>query len=61
MYLLSAGGLTVGDSIFQLIVLLVVFVIPVTIIAGLFIFIKKRNDRLKRVEEKLDDLLERKK
>ncbi|KEF36618.1 hypothetical protein M670_04180 [Schinkia azotoformans MEV2011] len=56
--LLEAGsGINVGDIIFQLMSFLILLGIPVVLI---FIFSKarrKRNNRLDRIEEKLDQLL----
>lgn len=58
LLLLEAGlGINVGDVIFQLMSFLILLGIPVIFI---FIFSKarrKRNDRLDRIEEKLDQLL----
>lgn len=55
----AAGRLNTGDIIFQLIAFIIVLTIPLGIIIVLFVF-KKRNNRLKRVEEKLDKLLSEK-
>lgn len=56
--LLEAGpGMNVGDIIFQLMSFLILLGIPLAII---FIFRaarRKRNNRLDRIEEKLDQLL----
>lgn len=60
LYLLAnIGGLYTGDIIFQLLTFLL---IPVTIvvIVALFFVLRKRNERLKRVEEKLDKVLSEK-
>lgn len=57
MYLLGApGGLNTGEIILQLIAFLSVFAIPLGIIIVVVIF-RKRNTRLKRIEEKLDKLI----
>ncbi|MCR8848373.1 hypothetical protein NQ095_08165 [Rossellomorea sp. SC111] len=59
MFLLaSAQSSTVntGDIIFQLVSLLFLLAIPVGIII-LIVILRRRNSRLKRVEEKLDKLL----
>ncbi|MFG6116691.1 DUF4083 family protein [Halobacillus sp. MO56] len=56
MYLLAEGGLMVGDVIAQLLF----FVILILMIVGITVFIRnftKRNKRLERIEEKLDELL----
>jgi low affinity Fe/Cu permease len=53
----AQGGLNIGDIIFQL--LLSVIGIPIVIV-GVILIINKRNKRLKRVEEKLDKLIEEK-
>ncbi|ASK63891.1 hypothetical protein CFK37_17865 [Virgibacillus phasianinus] len=56
MFLMSAGGLLIGDIIFQVVLLLVV----ITIVVGvtlLFNTINKKNNRLNRLEEKVDKLL----
>jgi hypothetical protein len=54
--LTAAHGLNVGDIIFQLIMLFIILAIPLTIIT-VVVAIRKNNNRLKRVEEKLDKLL----
>lgn len=57
MYLLTAiGGINTGEMMIQLIVYLTVLTIPLVIIISVFVF-RKRNSRLKRVEEKLDKLI----
>lgn len=54
MYLLAdIGGSFTGDKIYQLSLLAILLGVIILIIA-LFIFVKKRNSRLKRIEEKLD-------
>lgn len=61
LYLMSViqGGFNVGDLIFQLVMFISLLFIPLAII-GIIWFLKKRNNRLKRVEEKLDQLLSEK-
>lgn len=63
MFLLASAqataGINTGDIIFQLIMFLFVLAIPLGIITVVIVF-KKRNSRLKRVEEKLDILLSEK-
>jgi preprotein translocase subunit YajC len=57
LYLLTAAhGINVGDTIFQLIMFFILLAIPLAIIT-VFLVIRKNNNRLKRVEEKLDNLL----
>ncbi|WP_138420848.1 hypothetical protein [Aquibacillus sediminis] len=57
MYLLaSVGGVNTGDMIFQLLSFLILLAIPLAIIV-LFIVLRKRGDRLKRVEKKLDKII----
>lgn len=50
------AGINVGDIIFQLVAFLFLLAIPLTFII-VFAKIKKRNSRLNRIEEKLDQLL----
>ncbi|PFA69222.1 hypothetical protein CN378_04945 [Bacillus sp. AFS015802] len=52
----STATLNTGDIIFQLMSLLFLLAIPVGIIIFVVI-LRRRNSRLKRVEEKLDKLL----
>ncbi|MHC0035323.1 hypothetical protein [Pseudoneobacillus sp. C159] len=60
MYLLTAAhGMNVGDIIFQLIMFIILLAIPLAIII-VFLVIRKNNNRLKRVEEKIDKLLSEK-
>ncbi|SEN71241.1 hypothetical protein SAMN05192533_11833 [Mesobacillus persicus] len=61
MYLLGAaqGALHTGDIIFQLMMFISLLFIPLVILV-VFLIVKKRNNRLKRVEEKLDQLLSEK-
>lgn len=47
-------GINIGDIIYQLFAFVVLLAIPVALI----LFFVKRNSRLKRIEEKLDRLLE---
>ncbi|GLB61425.1 hypothetical protein [Cytobacillus sp. NCCP-133] len=58
MYLFTSAqaGFNAGDIIFSLIMFGFLLLFPAVIIILFFIF-KRRNDRLKRVEEKLDQLL----
>ncbi|MGG4166426.1 hypothetical protein ABEW00_02940 [Rossellomorea vietnamensis] len=60
MFLLASAQSTTtvntGDIIFQLMSLLFLLAIPVGIIIFVVI-LRRRNSRLKRVEEKLDNLL----
>jgi len=57
MYLATAT-LNGGDLLFQLIMFTILLAIPATILVA-FLIMKKRNNRLKQVEEKLDKLLEK--
>jgi len=57
MYLATAT-LNGGDLLFQLIMFTILLAIPATIVVA-FLIMKKRNNRLKQVEEKLDKLLEK--
>ncbi|WP_053362380.1 hypothetical protein [Bacillus sp. FJAT-27251] len=52
----SQGGLNGGDILFQFI-MLILLLATAAVIISVFMTIRKRNDRLKRVEEKLDKLL----
>jgi hypothetical protein len=52
----STAGINTGDIIFQLISFLFLLTIPVGIIIFV-VFLRRRNNRLKRVEEKLDKLI----
>jgi heme/copper-type cytochrome/quinol oxidase subunit 2 len=60
LFLLASAQSTVeintGDIIFQLITFLIVLTIPVCVIIFVVVF-RRRNSRLKRVEEKLDKLI----
>lgn len=60
MFLLASAQSTTtvntGDIIFQLVSLVFLLAIPVSVIIFIVI-LKRRNSRLKRVEEKLDKLL----
>ncbi|KPL61008.1 hypothetical protein [Rossellomorea vietnamensis] len=55
----STTSVNTGDIIFQLISLLFLLAIPVCIIIFVVV-LRKRNNRLRRVEEKLDKLLSNK-
>jgi preprotein translocase subunit YajC len=52
----SQGGLNGGDILFQFIMLILLLAIA-AVILSVFMTIRRRNDRSKRVEEKLDKLL----
>jgi high-affinity nickel permease len=52
----STTTVNTGDIIFQLVSLVFLLAIPVGIII-LVVILRRRNSRLKRVEEKLDKLL----
>lgn len=57
LYLFTAAhGINVGDIIFQLIMFFILLAIPLAIITVVLV-VRKRNNRLKRVEEKIDKLL----
>lgn len=52
-------GLNIGDIIFQLFVILV----PIIFIISILLFVrslKKRNEQLKRIENKVDKIVEQK-
>lgn len=53
------AGINVGDIIFQLVAFIILLAIPLTFLI-VFVKIKKRNSRLSRIEEKLDQLLDEK-
>ncbi|MBN8202167.1 hypothetical protein [Bacillus sp. NTK034] len=55
--ILSQSGFNAGDILFQLLAFAFLLTVPAIIVILFFIF-KRRNDRLKRVEEKLGRLLE---
>ncbi|UOE56176.1 hypothetical protein LIT38_04120 [Bacillus sp. CMF12] len=57
--ILSQAGFNGGDILFQLLAFAFLLTIPAFMVILFFIF-KRRNDRLKRVGEKLDRLLENK-
>ncbi|WP_370221926.1 hypothetical protein [Cytobacillus sp.] len=57
--ILSQAGFNAGDILFQLLAFAFLLTVPAIIVILFFIF-KRRNDRLKRVEEKVDRLLENK-
>ena len=52
----AQAGFNAGDILFQLLAFVFLLTIPAIIVILFFIF-KRRNDRLKRVEEKIDHLL----
>ncbi|MBU8772690.1 hypothetical protein [Cytobacillus oceanisediminis] len=54
--ILAQAGFNAGDILFQLLAFVFLLTIPAILVSLFFIF-KKRNDRLKRVEEKIDHLL----
>lgn len=57
----TVGGINMGDiMIFQIIFLLIIIAIIVAVISAVVVMFK-RNERLSRIEEKLDKLLEEKK
>ncbi|UII56161.1 hypothetical protein LS684_01260 [Cytobacillus spongiae] len=58
MFLLGSVGFNGGDILFQLIMFIMLLTIPGVIIA-IFFIISKRNKRIDRMEEKLDQLLEK--
>lgn len=55
----SATGINIGDIIFQLAAFIMLLSIPISLII-LFRIIKRRNKRMDRIEEKLDELLSQK-
>ncbi|MBG9446209.1 hypothetical protein [Cytobacillus firmus] len=56
LFTLALAGLNAGDILFQLLVFAFLLTIPGILVIFFFIF-KRRNDRLKRMEEKLDQIL----
>lgn len=56
LFTLALAGLNAGDILFQLLAFAFLLTIPGILVIFFFIF-KRRNDRLKRMEEKLDQLL----
>ncbi|MCS0787920.1 hypothetical protein [Cytobacillus pseudoceanisediminis] len=54
--IMAQAGFNAGDILFQLLAFVFLLTIPAIIVSLFFIF-KRRNDRLKRVEEKIDHLL----
>ncbi|MEK3856150.1 hypothetical protein [Cytobacillus sp. FSL H8-0458] len=52
----ALAGLNAGDILFQLLAFSFLLTIPGILVIFFFIF-KRRNDRLKRMEEKLDQIL----
>ncbi|WP_246197438.1 hypothetical protein [Cytobacillus depressus] len=57
MYLLTSIRFNGGDILFQLIMFTMLLAVPLAIIVLLLLVLRNRNNRLKRVEEKLDKLL----
>lgn len=56
LFTLALAGLNAGDILFQLLAFAFLLTIPGILVIFFFIF-KRRNDRLKRMEEKLDQIL----
>lgn len=56
LFTLAPAGLNAGDILFQLLAFAFLLTIPGILVIFFFIF-KRRNDRLKRMEEKLDQIL----
>ena len=54
--IMAQAGFNAGDILFQLLAFVFLLTIPAIIVILFFIF-KRRNHRLKRVEEKIDHLL----
>ncbi|AND38362.1 hypothetical protein AADC60_04410 [Cytobacillus pseudoceanisediminis] len=54
--ILAQAGFNAGDILFQLMAFVFLLTIPAILVILFFIF-KRRNDRLKRMEEKIDHLL----
>ncbi|MFD5852126.1 hypothetical protein ACFWGC_18205 [Cytobacillus pseudoceanisediminis] len=54
--ILAQAGFNAGDILFQLLAFVFLLTIPAILVILFFIF-KRRNDRLKRMEEKIDHLL----
>ncbi|EFV75567.1 hypothetical protein M4D56_20525 [Cytobacillus oceanisediminis] len=54
--ILAQAGFNAGDILFQLLAFVFLLRIPAILVILFFIF-KRRNDRLKRMEEKIDHLL----
>ncbi|KON89990.1 hypothetical protein AF332_26315 [Sporosarcina globispora] len=52
----AQAGFNSGDLLFQLLAFAFLLTVPPIIVILFFVF-KRRNDRLKRVEDKLDRLL----
>jgi preprotein translocase subunit YajC len=59
LFTIAHGGINSGDIIFQLIMFFILLAIPFTIIK-VFLVLRRSNNRLKRVEEKLDKLISEK-
>ncbi|MFE4521940.1 hypothetical protein ACFRCQ_07235 [Cytobacillus firmus] len=56
LFTFALAGLNAGDILFQLLAFAFLLTIPGIPVILFFIF-KRRNDRLKRMEEKLDQIL----
>ncbi|URT71643.1 hypothetical protein [Cytobacillus firmus] len=56
LFTLALAGLNAFDILFQLLAFAFLLTIPGILVIFFFIF-KRRNDRLKRMEEKLDQIL----
>ncbi|WP_138417123.1 hypothetical protein [Aquibacillus sediminis] len=56
LLLASVGGINTGDMIIQFVSFFMLVAIPVAMII-FFIVLRKSSERLKRVEEKLDQLI----
>ncbi|USK45143.1 MULTISPECIES: hypothetical protein [Cytobacillus] len=54
--IMAQAGFNAGDILFQLLAFVFLLTIPAILVILFFIF-KRRNDRLKRMEEKIDHLL----
>jgi hypothetical protein len=52
-------GVNIGDIIFQLFAILVPIIL-IFLLVGFFRSSKKRNEQIKRIEDKLDSVLEQK-
>jgi hypothetical protein len=54
--MLLIGGFNLGDILYQLLAFFSLIAIP-TVIIFIFFIVKKRNNRLERIEDKLNQLL----
>lgn len=54
--IMAQAGFNAGDILFQLLAFVFLLTIPAILVILFFIF-KRRNDRLKRMEERIDHLL----